>query len=356
MTDIDGLANADALMVIGFGGPESPDEVIPFLQSVTAGRGIPEERLAEVGEHYFHFGGKSPVNEQNLALTLALADRLKKLGFDLPVVRANRNSAPFIPDVLHQLADQGAKKVMGVALASFSSYSSCRQYREDLGKAVQSLDDPSIEVVKLPGLCRVPGLEDAFVEGLTPALAQVADESTVVMFAVHSLPTAMAATSGPQGNAYVGQHRDLAQRIIDRAWKDAGLDQCPPWEIVFQSRSGPAHIPWLEPDISDAILEAHKQGITHVICVPLSFLTDHMEVIWDLDTQAAETADDLGLDFTRVPTPGTNPLFLDSFAGWVARYLSESLRPPGSGESCFGDCCPAPMGKTSPVVEGVVRS
>jgi ferrochelatase len=356
MTEKDRLSNADALMVIGFGGPESREEVIPFLKMVTAGRDIPPERLGEVGEHYLAFDGKSPVNQQNLALTQGLAERLHARGLSIPVVRANRNSAPFVEDVLAELVDQGVTSVMGLALASFSCYSSCRQYREDLGVAHRTVGADHVNVVKIPNLWSVPGLEDAFVEALAPVLAHVEDQSTRVMFAVHSLPVAMATTSGVRGNAYVDQQRDLAERIIDRAWRQADMDEEPSWELVFQSRSGPAHVPWLEPDISDAILEAHKQGIAHVICVPISFLTDHMEVMWDLDTQAAETAEDLGVDFSRIPTPGTNPVFLDSLADWVYDYLTKPVRPPQKGEGCFGNCCPAPRGRRTPVVEGVVLS
>ncbi|MCL1923293.1 MAG: ferrochelatase [Propionibacteriaceae bacterium] len=356
MTDKDRLANADALMVIGFGGPESVDEVIPFLERVTAGRGIPPERLAEVGEHYYAFEGRSPVNGQNKVLTQELARRISDQGLDIPVVRANRNSPPFVADVVQGLIDHGAKNIMAIALASFSCYSSCRQYREDLALALESSGARDVEIVKVPNCWSVPGLEDAFVESLTPALAGVGDQSTRVMFAIHSLPLPMASSAGPNGDAYVDQQKALAERIMDRAWRDAGLEEEPPWELVYQSRSGPPHVPWLEPDISDAILEAHKDGITHVICVPISFLTDHMEVIWDLDTQAAETADDLGLDFTRVPTPGTNPVFLDSWAQWLTTYLTGDIHLAGLGEHCFGNCCQAPRGKATPVVKGIALS
>ncbi|MDR0489541.1 MAG: ferrochelatase [Propionibacteriaceae bacterium] len=367
------MTNFDALMVVGFGGPECMDDVIPFLERVTAGRGIPRERLAEVGEHYIHFGGYSPVNEQNRGLTEALAARLRAKGFDLPVVLGNRNSPPFITDVLSDLTDQGARKVLALAIASFSCYSSCRQYREDLGVALGNLADGNVTIAKLPPFWDIPGLEDAYVEALTAALAGLAcgscDEAsahsrriqtpdlskTRVMFAIHSLPLSMASTAGAKGNAYVDQQRELSARVLARASNQAGLDEGPTWELVYQSRSGPPHIPWLEPDISDAITTAHEQGVTNVICVPISFLTDHMEVIWDLDTQALETATELGVEFTRVPTPGTNPVFLDSWAEWVASFLTGEVRLPREGEDCFGTCCPAPpMGPPKPVVDGVV--
>ena len=296
------MSNADALMVVGFGGPECMDDVIPFLERVTAGRGIPRERLAEVGEHYIHFGGKSPVNEQNRALAEALAARLKERGIPIPVVIANRNSAPFIPDVLTELASSGVKEVLALATASFSCYSSCRQYREDLGQSLEEISPTDLRVRKLPPFWDLPGLEDAYVEALTPALTNETN-STRVMFAIHSLPLSMAESAGAAGNGYVNQQRDLARRVLSRACALVGLEEEPTWELVYQSRSGPPHIPWLEPDISDALQAAHDQGITKVVCVPISFLTDHMEVVWDLDTQAAETAAELGVEFTRVPTP-----------------------------------------------------
>jgi len=366
----------DALVVLGFGGPERPDELLPFLRRVIAGHNIPPSRLAEVGQHYAHFGGISPVNGQTRALSVALRSRLAAAGHELPVVVANRNSPPFVPDVLAELASNGHRNILVLATSAFASYSSCRQYREDLAAGAVS----SQAVVKLPPFFELPGLEQAFATAVAAGLAGQNLATTRVLFSVHSLPVAMAAAAGPTGNVYVSQHRDLAARIMAAAAKLAGFDVEPTWEpgagqasshhprqpqggrrtirdqatpghvpgephptlaweLVYQSRSGPPQVPWLEPDISDALVVMAGQGVQQVVVVPLGFLTDHMEVIWDLDTEAAATAATLGLGFHRVATPGDSPVFLDSLTKWVTQYLTHPTGPSQSGQTCFGDCC-----------------
>lgn len=340
----------DAVLLLGFGGPEHVDEVVPFLQRVTAGRGIPPERLIEVGRHYLTLGGVSPINAQNRALRDALAERLAARGVDVDLVLANRNSAPFVEDVVADLAAQGRRRLLALATAAYSSYSGCRQYREDLGRALGGLADAEVTAVKIPPFPRLPGLIEADTDLLAAALAQVdaAERPGVrVMFTTHSIPLSMASSAGPEGartdgDLYSAQHRHVARSVIGEAARRAGYAEAPPWELVYQSRSGAPHIPWLEPDINDAIVAAAGEGVSTVVIVPIGFLTDHVEVIWDLDTQARQTAEGVGVRTIRVPTVGTHPAFLDSLADLVAAHLRNPGRPAAAGEFCFGTCCRNP--------------
>ena len=352
----------DALVMLGFGGPEHVDEVVPFLERVTAGRGIPRERLLEVGQHYLTLGGVSPINAQNRAMRSALAERLVERGVDTELVLANRNSPPFVADVLRELAEQGRTKLLAWATAAYSSYSGCRQYREDLGMAVEELAEAGIDVVKLPPFPELPGLIEATTDLLAATLAGLPAEADelLVMFTTHSIPLSFSSNAGPEGarrdgDLYTAQHRTVAERTIAAAAARAGLVQTPAWTLVYQSRSGAPHVPWLEPDINDAITEAAAAGVRDVVIVPIGFLTDHVEVIWDLDTQARQTADALGVRTHRVPTVGTHPAFLDSLADLLARYLTDPGRNPGPGEFCFGNCC-ASSRSQRPVVPGVQLS
>jgi ferrochelatase len=348
----------DALVMLGFGGPEHLDEVVPFLERVTAGRGIPPERLIEVGQHYITLGGVSPINAQNRQLRAALAERLAARGLDIEFALANRNSPPFVPDVLRELAGRGKRNLLALATAAYSSYSGCRQYREDLGMALAELDDTGLRVVKLPPFPDLPGLEVALTDLLATTLAEVGEAARpLVMVTTHSIPTSLSSNAGPEGgrtggDLYTAQQRDLAERVIGPAAARAGFAAPPRWRLVYQSRSGSPHVPWLEPDINDAITEEAAAGVTDIVIVPIGFLTDHVEVIWDLDTQAKQTAEALGVRTHRVPTVGEHPAFLDSLADLLAAYLTGELRAPGPGEACFGDCCLNPR-SSRPVAPGV---
>ena len=340
----------DALMLLGFGGPEHVDEVVPFLERVTAGRNIPRERLIEVGRHYLTLGGVSPINAQNRALRSALAERLAARGVDLEFVLANRNSAPFVEDVLADLAARGHRRILALATSAYSSYSGCRQYREDLGRALAGLEPGTdVTAVKIPPFPQLPGLLEANTQLVADALREsTADAGALrVMFTTHSIPTAMSANAGPEGgrtggDLYSAQHRHVATTVIAEAARRAGLAEAPAWELVYQSRSGAPHIPWLEPDINDAITAAAADGVSTVVIVPIGFLTDHVEVIWDLDTQARQTAESLGVRTVRVPTVGTHPAFLDSLADLIAAALTNPGRPARAGECCYGGCCANP--------------
>ena len=290
----------DALLLVSFGGPEQPDDVVPFLENVTAGRGIPRERLEEVGQHYFLFGGKSPINDLNRELLDAMRKDFAEAGVDLPIYWGNRNWDPYLRDAARQMAADGVTNAACFVTSAYSSYSGCRQYREDLFDAATGLE---IGLVKLRHYFNHPGFVGPFAEATRAELSE-APEGTHVVFVTHSIPTSMNdASGGPGREAYVRQHQSAAALVAEAA----GADE---WSLAFCSRSGSPHVPWLEPDINDRLTELHGEGVTSVIVVPIGFISDHMEVIYDLDTEAKETADELGLRYHRVATPGAHPSFV----------------------------------------------
>jgi len=306
----------DAILLAGFGGPEGQDDVIPFLRNVTRGRGIPEERLEEVAHHYRHFGGVSPINDQNRELKAALEAELASRDIDLPVLWGNRNWDPYLRDALTDANERGFTKMLAIATSAYSSYSSCRQYREDFAIALEETGlEGAIQIDKVRQFFDHPGFVTPFVEGVRHALDEVRaripgiDTATEVelLFTTHSIPSADAEKSGPSdrgfgaGGAYAAQHLAVAEVVVH----EAGADQIP-WRLVYQSRSGPPSMPWLEPDINDAIDELPAAGIRAVIIVPIGFVSDHMEVLWDLDNEAMETSERNGLVAVRVPTPGVH--------------------------------------------------
>ncbi|MFT2817333.1 ferrochelatase [Leifsonia sp. A12D58] len=332
------MAKYDAILLAGFGGPEGQDDVIPFLRNVTRGRGIPEERLEEVAHHYRHFGGVSPINNQNRALKAALEAELAFRGVDLPVIWGNRNWAPYLTDVVAEAHENGQDRLIAIATSAYSSYSSCRQYREDFAEAI----------IK-PGLARVvhidkvrqffdhPGFVLPFIEGVRQGLADVEAANpginlyteVEVLFATHSIPMTDAAKSGPaergfgEGGAYAAQHNAVAEVVVAAA-APADSSEALSWQLVYQSRSGPPSMPWLEPDINDAIAELPARGIRAVVIVPLGFVSDHMEVLWDLDNEAMETAKEHGLFSVRVPTPGTNPAYVSGLVDLVMERVNDT--------------------------------
>lgn len=322
----------DAILLAGFGGPEGQDEVIPFLRNVTSGRGIPDERLEEVAHHYRHFGGVSPINRQNRDLKAALEAELAKRGVDLPVIWGNRNWDPYLNDALNEANAHGYTKLIAIATSAYSSYSSCRQYREDFADAVA--DTGLAEVVQIDKVRQFfdhPGFVQPFIEGVRDGLAELEakvpgiDRLTEieVLFATHSIPSTDAAKSGPaergfgEGGAYAAQHEAVAEVVM----REAGATDVP-WQLVYQSRSGPPSMPWLEPDINDAIEELPDAGRKAVVIVPLGFVSDHMEVLWDLDNEALETAEEQGLAAVRVPTPGTHPAYVAGLVDLVLERVN----------------------------------
>ncbi len=324
----------DAVLLAGFGGPEGQSDVIPFLRNVTRGRGIPEERLEAVAGHYRASGGVSPVNGQNRALKAALEEELAARGVDLPVYWGNRNWKPYLRDVVAAAVDAGHTRLIAITTSAYSSFSSCRQYRQDLAEAVAAtgLED-AVHIDTVRQYFDHPGFVTPFIDGVRVALAQVAargisSADTHVLFSTHSIPTSDAAASGPPerdfgpGGAYVAQHRAVADVIM------AELQAVTvPYSLAYQSRSGPPAVPWLEPDVNDAIADLAAQGTRAVVIVPVGFTSDHMEVMWDLDTEAVATAREHGIFAVRVATPGIRPIFV---SGLVDLVLERS-RPVATG-------------------------
>jgi len=325
----------DGILLAGFGGPEGQDDVIPFLRNVTSGRGIPDERLEEVAHHYRHFGGVSPINEQNRQLKAALEAELARRGVDLPVIWGNRNWDPYLNDALAEAKERGFAKLIAIATSAYSSYSSCRQYREDFADALADTGTgDEIQIDKVRQFFDHPGFVQPFIEGVRDGIAGlVADNPGLdrtteveVLFATHSIPSTDAAKSGPaergfgEGGAYAAQHRAVAEVVM----READATEVP-WQLVYQSRSGPPSMPWLEPDVNDAIEELPAAGRKAVVIVPLGFVSDHMEVLWDLDNEALETAQEHGLAAVRVPTPGTHPAYV---AGLVDLVLERVQGTP----------------------------
>ncbi|HET9656073.1 MAG TPA: ferrochelatase, partial [Kineosporiaceae bacterium] len=265
------LAPYDGILLLSFGGPEGPEEVLPFLRNVTRGRGIPDDRLAVVAEHYQRFGGRSPINGQNRALLAALRAELDARGLDLPLFWGNRNWRPYLTEALREARDAGARRLVTVVTSAYASYSGCRQYREDLADALAALaeEGPLPQVDKLRTYFNHPGFVDPFADALVTGLAGLPAGSHTV-FVTHSLPRQAADTSGPGGGAYVAQHRDLAATLAGRAGVPADR-----WDLAFCSRSGPPQQPWLEPDVNDRLAALHAAGVPGVLVVPIGFVSDH---------------------------------------------------------------------------------
>ncbi|MFE2146981.1 ferrochelatase [Streptomyces sp. NPDC059456] len=354
----------DALLLLSFGGPEGPDDVVPFLENVTRGRGIPRERLKEVGQHYFGFGGVSPINGQNRELLDALRKDFAEHGLDLPVYWGNRNWAPYLTDVMREMAADGRRRIAVLATSAYASYSGCRQYRENLADALAALEAEGVaelpRVDKLRHYFNHPGFVQPMIDGVLAALESLPQEVRAgahLAFTTHSIPTAAADASGPaaehtadgEGGAYVRQHLDVAQVIADAVRAETGTEL--PWQLVYQSRSGAPHIPWLEPDICDHLEALHAAGAPAVVMVPIGFVSDHMEVLYDLDTEATAKAAELGLPAARSATVGADPRFAAAVRELVLERAAAERGEPAqrcalgllgpSHDLCAAGCCPA---------------
>ncbi|KUL52813.1 ferrochelatase [Streptomyces sp. NRRL F-4489] len=353
----------DALLLLSFGGPEGPDDVVPFLENVTRGRGIPRERLKEVGRHYYLFGGVSPINAQNRELLDALRKDFAEHGLDLPVYWGNRNWAPYLTDTLRTMVNDGHRRIAVLATSAYASYSGCRQYRENLADALATLKDEGLPVPRVDKLRHYfnhPGFVRPMVDGVLASLAELPEGARAaahIAFTTHSIPTAAADTSGTpadhtehgEGGAYVAQHLDVARLIADAVRAETGIEH--PWRLVYQSRSGAPHIPWLEPDICDHLEELHGAGVPAVVMAPIGFVSDHMEVKYDLDTEATAKAAELGLPVTRAATVGADPRFAAAVRDLLLeRAATERGATPErcalgalgpSHDLCPVGCCPA---------------
>ena len=336
----------DALLLVSFGGPEGPADVLPFMQNVTRGRGIPAARLEEVSRHYLDvFGGVSPINGQARALKAALEAELAAHGPDLPVYWGNRNWSPYLVEAVQQMADDGVRHALAVVTSAFPSYSGCRQYREDYWRARAEVPGAPL-ISKL----RHYWAEDGF---LTPMADNVAATDPApgarLVFTAHSIPMSMADSSGPPevSGAYVQALREAAAAVVAR------LDGDWEWNLVFQSRSGPPQVPWLEPDVGDHLIALHHQGVREAVMVPIGFTSDHVEVIYDLDTQAQQQVRDLpGFIAKRAATVGTDPRFVAMLRELVIERLSGaelvSHGALATHDRCPVGCCLAPVRRPAP--------
>jgi ferrochelatase len=325
----------DAVLFMSFGGPEGMDDVMPFLENVTRGRNVPRERLLEVAHHYEHFGGVSPINGQNRALIAALEAELKVNGPDLPVYFGNRNWHPFVTDTVRRMRDDGVRRAVVFVTSAFSCYSGCRQYREDIIGALEAVEGAP-EFDKLRVYFNHPGFIGPNVDNLRAALGQIPEErreGAHVAFTAHSLPLGMAKAS-----SYEEQLRE-ASRLVARG---AG---CEDYELVYQSRSGPPRIPWLEPDILDHMDGLAESGVTDLVILPIGFISEHVEVLFDLDIEASEKAQELGMNMVRAATVGTAPAFVSMIRELILERMTaqperRSLGRLGpSHDICPVDCC-----------------
>jgi protoporphyrin/coproporphyrin ferrochelatase len=324
----------DALLIVSFGGPEGPDDVLPFLQNVTRGRDVPAARLEQVAERYLARGGVSPINAANRALRDALAARL-----DLPVFWGNRNWHPFLADTVAEMRDAGVRQALAFVTSVFASYSSCRQYLENIADArnVVGADAPRID--RLRHGFDHPGFIEAFVDATVAATAKVPADARL-LFSAHSIPESMAEASGPDGGLYVEQLRAAAAFVAGGVAARTGVDRA--HKVVFQSRSGRPGDPWLGPDLLDAIDSVTEPA---VVVVPLGFTADHMEVVYDIDVEAADRAAQRGLAFARASTPGTHPAYVDMIVELVKERLEPTVPPRAlsplgpSYDVCPAQCC-----------------
>lgn len=361
----------DAILLTSFGGPEGPEEVMPYLERVTAGRGVPRERLEEVSHHYLALGGVSPINEQNRALLAAMRSHFPERGIDIPIYWGNRNSEPFFADVLKQMYADGHRNVLAWVTSAYSSYSGCRQYRENLAAALTEADlEGKMTIDKVRHFFDHPGFITPIADDLAAKIKSMQDlgltsNQISIMFATHSIPTAMGVSSGPEarrdefaqlageGGAYAAQHLAAAEVTMKKV-ADKISGSLPDWSLVYQSRSGSPSVPWLEPDVNDAINDAADSGTKGVIIVPIGFVSDHVEVIWDLDNEAKETAEARSLEFARVVTAGVAPEFVDGIADLIQERLSNAEKKALSKlgpwvDACAVGCCPN-LRKDLPVV------
>ena len=332
----------DAFVLMSFGGPEKPDDVMPFLRNVTRGRGVPESRLLEVAEHYMHFGGVSPINEQNRSLLTAVTEDFSAHGVDLPTYWGNRNWHPMLEDTVAQMRDDGITHALGFATSAYGGYSSCKQYWEDVAQARKTVGKGAPVISKLRQFWDHPGFVGPHVDAVREALTKLDPQrraTTRLVFTAHSIPVSMARTAGPTGGRYNAQLEETARLVHAEAAGDLT------WDLVWQSRSGPPQVPWLEPDINDHLKTLAGQGITDVVVSPIGFVSDHLEVIWDLDNEAAETAEELGLGYARAATPGIDPRFVALVRELVQERTSGAPRRRLGTLPVWDDC---PVGCCTP--------
>lgn len=331
----------DAVLLVSFGGPEGPDEVMPFLEAVTRGREVPRERLLEVAAHYQRFGGVSPLNAETRALAAAVRAELAARGPSLPVYWGNRHWRPWLADALREMARDGVRRALAFVTAAYGSYPSCRQYREALEDAAAAVGPAAPVVAKLRLYYNHPGFIEAVAartEAARASLPPAARERAHLVFTAHSIPRTLAETS-----AYAAQLAEAAGLVGERLGS-------PPWSLAYQSRSGPPHATWLEPDVNDHLRALAARGVGAVVLVPIGFVADHMEVVYDLDVEAAATAAGLGLAFVRARTVGTHPAFVGMVRELILERVADAPRRAlgrlgPAPDDCPPGCCPPPGGR-----------
>lgn len=330
----------DAVLVVSFGGPEKYEDVIPFLENVLRGRNVPRERMLEVAEHYYLFNGKSPINDQCRALIAALRAELMRFGPKLPIYWGNRNWHPLLADTLRDMKEDGIRRALAFTMSAYSSYSSCRQYQENIQQAREAVGPGVPQVEKIRAFYNHPHFLEPMAERVKEALAVIPEHrraASSIAFTAHSIPSSMAETS-----QYQQQLREACRLVAE-------LARHPRWTLGYQSRSGPASQPWLEPDINDHLRALSKDGVTDVVVVPIGFISDHMEILYDLDTEASELARNLGINMVRAKTVGTHPTFIRMIRELINERTLQNEPKLAIGQFgpnhdfCPAGCCPAPQ-------------
>lgn len=316
------MTDFDALLLVSFGGPEGMDDVIPFLENVLRGRNVPRERMLQVAHHYELFGGVSPINQQNRNLIAALKEEFEREGLRLPIYWGNRNWHPLLPDTLRQMADDGIKNALAFVTSAYSSYSSCRQYLQNISDAQTAVGPEAPRVEKLRVFYKHPLFIKANVEQIRVALGQVGDSAHLV-FTAHSIPESMAANCDYASQ--LGQTSALIARELP-------IEK---WHLVYQSRSGSPMQPWLGPDVCEHLRTLCNEGVTDVVVAPIGFVSDHMEVVYDLDVEARRVADEIGMKIVRAATAGTHP----SFVKMIRELVMERVNGEAPMNICAPDCC-----------------
>jgi ferrochelatase len=320
------MADYDAFVLVSFGGPEGPADVMPFLENVTRGRGVPHERLAEVAHHYDQFGGVSPINQQCRDLLAAIEKNFAAGGLDLPVYWGNRNWSPYLADTVAEMAAHGVRRAIAFVTSAYGSYSSCRQYLDDIEAARLRAGPGAPRIDKIRHFFNHPGFIGPFTESTLAAIGSlppgVRPDASLV-FTAHSVPESMAAASGPGGDLYPAQLAEAARLVAGSVAAADGRER--PWRLVYQSRSGPPSVPWLGPDVCDHLAGLARDGAPGAILVPVGFVSDHMEVLYDLDVEAAQAGQRLGLPLARAATPGTHPRFVSM----ITELVRERAGDPG---------------------------
>ena len=331
----------DAILLVSFGGPERREDVMPFLENVLRGRNVPRARMEAVAEHYYHFGGKSPINEQNRALLSALQSELDRNGPHLPVYWGNRNWHPLLAETVIKMKADGVRRALAFVTSGYSSYSSCRQYLENIARARAAAGEGAPIVDKIRAYYNHPGYIAATVEKVRQAFEQIAPERRApahLVYTAHSIPNSMAQ------NCRYAEQLTAAARLVS-----AELGR-PPDPLVFQSRSGPPSQPWLGPDILEHLRAVATQGqIKDVVIAPIGFVSDHMEVVYDLDTEARALCNELGLNMVRAGCVGTHPKFVAMIRELILERIEERSTRPSLGsmgashDFCPEGCCLTPL-------------